>query len=164
MNPELARRFQELVKQEGSQFAVAHKIGCTQSYVGQIARGQARPSREIIERTIDVFQLPREEWLALAGYGPARSPEDERVEIARMAVEEALRRLGHAGPDPASGHDVFWQEYGNWVEECRERSLPAPATPRLSGGTRSLTPEEARRQIAVLKRVYQEELERNRSR
>ncbi len=131
-NPELARRFQELVRQEGSQFAVAKKIGCTQSYVGQIARGQARPSREILERTIEIFRLPRDDWLVLGGFQSVEPAVDDRAVIARLAVEETLRRLGYAsGADPAeSGHDVFWREYGNWVQECEEQALPVPQTPR----------------------------------
>lgn len=154
-NPEFSRRFKEVMSRESSQFAMARRIGCTQSYVGQIARGQARPGRELVERFIEAYELDRAEWLELAGFGEEPPPEDERVEIARRAAEEALRLAGFIRAPEDSGHDVFWREFGLWVQECQEQGLPLPATPRLSGGTRSLTPDEARSQLRILRELHE---------
>lgn len=86
-NSQFARRFRELIAAEPAQWAVGQKIGCTQSYVGQIARGQSHPSRELVERIIDAYALPREEWLNLAGYGK-QAPEDPLQQI-----QESIARM-----------------------------------------------------------------------
>lgn len=86
------RRFREVIAQEPQQ-DVARRLGYTQSRVSQVARGE-KPSRELVERLVQSYALPREEWLSLAGYGPRPTVEDERETIASRAAELALTRLG----------------------------------------------------------------------
>jgi transcriptional regulator with XRE-family HTH domain len=155
-SPLFAERFRELITSEPNQFEVARKIGCSQSYVAQISRGQARPGRELVERIIEAYELPRDEWIELAGYGKPRRPGSDPLDMVRLAVQETLRQ------SEASGHDVFWREFGHWVQECADAGLPLPETPRFSGGTRDFTPDQARRHLAVLRRAHEEELLRGR--
>lgn len=85
---EFSRRLKELLAGE-NQYEVAAKLGYTQSRVSQISRGE-KPSRAFVERAIEVYDLPREEWLALAGYGPQQSEDDRLSQVATAAAQKAL--------------------------------------------------------------------------
>lgn len=90
-----ARRLKELIAAE-DQMEVAAKLGYTQSRVSQMCRGE-KPARAFVERLIEVYNLPREEWLALANLGRPAAVDDERLEIARRAAEETVTRLRAEG-------------------------------------------------------------------
>lgn len=82
---------------------VGRKLGYTSGRIGQIQRGE-KPGREFIERLIAGFDLPREEWLELAGYGAAPEPGVDETMV--RSVEEAMRRMGLAGK---SGSQVLFE-------------------------------------------------------
>jgi hypothetical protein len=88
---DFSRRFKELTAGE-SYGEIGRKLDYTAPRIGQVARGE-RPSREFVERLVEAYGLDREEWLALAGLGQREPREDERAATARLAAEEAVRRL-----------------------------------------------------------------------
>jgi len=100
------RRFKELLAAAGdSQYAAAEKLGVSQSYISQLARGTT-PSRELAVKLARAYELDEAEWLALAGYGPDFEESDPLEEVARRAGREGAREaLREAGllPGAAAG-------------------------------------------------------------
>lgn len=122
------RRFREVtagMKQED----VGRKIGYTAGRIGQIQRGE-KPGREFVERLIAGFDLPREEWLELAGYGNAPDPSVDETMV--RSVEEAMRRMGLAGKSGSetliSGISALQQELGRPILISFDHSVRANLT------------------------------------
>ncbi len=161
-NSALARRFRELIANEPSQWVVAQKIGCTQSYVGQIARGQSHPSRELVERIIAAYDLPRDEWLDLGGYGKNPAPDpltDIREELAR------IRHLVESGQSDADPSDLASRLLNAVDEEGGDALPPLQYEPDFSGEamhglTGDLSPAARRRMEAALRVLHAAELRR----
>lgn len=142
------RRFKELIALH-SQQDVARAIGFTQGRISQIARGE-RPSREFVERTISAFELDRDEWLGLAGYGP-KEPEPTLQEMLTQAAEEGARRaLEAAGRLPESPADYFWRR----MRELQIAYKKKDVTLSLEGGSDSLTFAEAEAQLQAIEELW----------
>lgn len=82
------RRFRELIAGE-EQEAVGQKLGYSQARVSQMARGH-RPSREFVERLIDVYGLDRDEWLTLAGH---RQPTQATQSAAELTYDADMAEI-----------------------------------------------------------------------
>ena len=87
---EFSRHFRELIVGE-RQADVARKLGYVQSRVSQVARGE-RPSRDFVERLVEVYELDRETWLQYAGFAPRPPVEAEEERLRRIIGEELDRR------------------------------------------------------------------------
>jgi transcriptional regulator with XRE-family HTH domain len=134
---EFARRFRELIVGK-RQADVAETLEITQSYVGQVARGDARPGRALVERVIEKFGLPREEWLNLAGYGQAN--EDPEEALVNRAVDRAVASV--------NGAQRLFDGLVTLQEEHPQVTIPVP---RMHGGVRRLTVEEAESILADMR-------------
>jgi transcriptional regulator with XRE-family HTH domain len=110
---DFGRRLKELVAGQ-NQIDVANRLGYTAPRVSQIMRGE-KPSREFVERLIEAYTLPREEWLAMAGFGPRGIDSDERQALAEAAAREVLRQ--QEDPNAALGRVIDAAERGELVYE-----------------------------------------------
>jgi transcriptional regulator with XRE-family HTH domain len=139
-----------------NQYDVAAEMGYSQARISQIARGE-KPSRAFVERLIETYDLPREDWLEKAGMRPADpDAENEREHrIARLAadlaVEETVKRLlGEYRME------TLEQEFLRRVLELQERYGVAPRL-YLDGGPGGLTRERLESSLAVIERRMAEE-------
>src|SRR5262245_32849258 len=82
--------------------SVGQRLGYSLSRIGQVLRGE-RPSREFVERLIEVYELPREEWLSLAGYAWEAKPDRETRLALRVAEETVRMLLKETGPQYGFG-------------------------------------------------------------
>ncbi|GIL28063.1 helix-turn-helix domain-containing protein [Actinocatenispora comari] len=104
---QLVRRWRE--HRRRSQLDVSTAAGLSARHLSFIETGRATPSRDMIERLCDEFDVPlreRNSFYLAAGYAP---PYAERpladLGIARTAIEAVLR--GHE-PNPAMAINVRW--------------------------------------------------------
>jgi transcriptional regulator with XRE-family HTH domain len=104
---QLVRRWRE--HRRRSQLDVSTAAGLSARHLSFIETGRANPSRDMIERLCDEFDVPlreRNSFYLAAGYAP---PYAERpladLGIARTAIEAVLR--GHE-PNPAMAINVCW--------------------------------------------------------
>jgi transcriptional regulator with XRE-family HTH domain len=101
---EFSRKIRELAEPLNLKQAKLGELwGVTQSYAGQILRGDAAPSRDVVERIIEVHALPREEWLGYAGYGP------KATVAATESVEAAAAMLAASGARFVTGFGAVLQ-------------------------------------------------------
>lgn len=141
------RRLKELIAGE-DQVDVGKRLGYTQSRVSQMCRGE-KPSREFVERLVVAYDLPREEWLQLAGFReqeeePAAYSDEWADRIAERAVDKYLARQG--SERLVSGLAALTQEFG--------RPIPVD----LTDGTAGLTVERAETILADLRKQLEEGL------
>jgi transcriptional regulator with XRE-family HTH domain len=122
------RRFREItagMKQED----VGRKLGYSSGRIGQIQRGE-KPGREFVERLIAAFELPREEWLELSGYGNLPDPGVDETMV--RSVEEAMRRMGLASKSGSealiSGIADLQQELGRPILISFDHSIRSGLT------------------------------------
>jgi transcriptional regulator with XRE-family HTH domain len=143
------RRLRELVAPE-SQQDVANKLDYTQGRVSQVLRGE-KPSREFVERLIAAYDLPRDEWLASAGFValPAEDAESATPDdMARVAAEAAQKAVEGAEERfrlllRESTYETEWP-LGIGPEAVDD--LPPESMPRLKQQVEKLIAEERRRQ------------------
>lgn len=164
---EFSRRFRELVAGE-QQREVANKLGYTASRVSQVLRGE-KPSREFVERVVELYGVERDEWLGYAGFGPnARTTEADTI---ADAVEERLRKLlggYNVTPAPAPrvnevSPDTYDSTYAREMESAlaelaAEGILDTGEDSGHFGGTRTRTAEDAKLEVeefkAAMRRLY----------
>lgn len=120
---EFSRRFKELTVNE-KQIDVAVKLGYKQSRISQVSRGE-RPSREFIERMIAAYDLPREEWLELAGFSPTVPDDAGETRLVQRVLTGVAQLLGR-DPDP----DAQFNADAAFTEGLREIRA---AYPRAAG-------------------------------
>lgn len=149
------RRLKELIVQE-TQGEVANRLGYTPPRVSQIARGE-RPSREFVERLITAYDLPREEWLAMAGFGPKADPADEREEIANRAADKAVQKLLGYQTD---SEEVFWREVRQSYHRLQAEGV-SMLLPAHSIDWATITPEQAVEMARELERQARREAGRS---
>lgn len=101
---------------------MAQALDITQPYVSQMARGLALPGVGIVERMVQVYSLPRDEWLSLAGHDTReRAAQDESIQsnLAALhnafAVEQAREWLRLRQGDPEAG-----QRFGSLLKRLTE--------------------------------------------
>lgn len=137
-----SRRLREHTVHE-TQATIARRLGCTPGYVGQILRAEVRPSRAIVERIIESYKLPRDEWLDLAGYGehPAEDPVEQ---VAARVVDKLRADFEHLFREREENpQDYYHRRFGELAMVCAERGIQL-VPPRFSGGSQSLeTVEQA---------------------
>lgn len=157
---EFSRRLRELVAGE-QQREVANKLGYTASRISQILRGE-KPSREFVERVIEVYEVDRDLWLGYAGYGAAARFADPTEAVASAVVRQLLEQGYVAAPSSASRiNDAPPADYSVTLAEqlraVRERleteGIAVPVKGSAHGGSDGLTPEDAALEAAELERV-----------
>jgi transcriptional regulator with XRE-family HTH domain len=146
---EFSRKFRELVAGE-LQRDVANKLQFTASRISQIMRGE-KPSREFVERVIEVYGVDREEWLGYAGFGP-KGPTDEREDLIRRTTEEVLRATSSAY-QALSAASWFLAEYARIQHAHPHLFIPLPS---LRGGIEGLTMEGAKDLIRLTEELIAE--------
>jgi transcriptional regulator with XRE-family HTH domain len=89
---EFTRLFRELTEPL-TKAQVAKRIKVTPSYVSQLRAGTYGPSRDLIERIIEAFDLDRATWLRAAGFRAPGDlhPDPEDVLIERLAPKVAAK-------------------------------------------------------------------------
>jgi transcriptional regulator with XRE-family HTH domain len=152
------RRFKAFLAEQPHQVEVANRLRYSPARVNQIARGE-RPSREFVERFIDAYDLDREEWLGLAGYGPRPSAEDEQRDLIRRTAEEVLRRTGLIRDEGESynaptGAQILARGLADLAREYGKEAGVIPVA--LFGGTENLTPDEARQRLVTIRQLLDE--------
>jgi transcriptional regulator with XRE-family HTH domain len=136
-----------------TQFEVGQKIGVTQSYAGQLLRGQARPSRELVDRIIREYpQKAPEEWLRVTGWNASQELPDERQEIADAVV----RKLIDSGaiPDPEDPYTVFSRGHAA-LNRKHGRYIPVPSS-HLGGDLILNSREDAERWLRAMEQLIAE--------
>lgn len=154
------RRLQEFVAERDAK-DVAQRTRYTVGRIYQLCRGE-KPSREFVERLVEAYGLPREEWLTLAGIGLQSSPDPEEALLARAAqrgAEEALRQAGFVPgsftermtigpqPEPEPNGKEIW--FDGLISLKQRYGRPIPVDMELGDNP---TPEEARRHLADLEK------------
>ncbi|BCJ28582.1 helix-turn-helix domain-containing protein [Actinocatenispora sera] len=126
---QLVRRWRE--HRRRSQLDVSTAAGLSARHLSFIETGRANPSRDMIERLCDEFDVPlreRNSFYLAAGYAP---PYAERpladLGIARTAIEAVLR--GHE-PNPAMAINVRWDLLAANQPMQRLLDRLAPALPQ----------------------------------
>ena len=131
-----------------TQLVTARRLGYTVSYIGQLKRRQyARPSRELVERIIQEYRVPRNRWLALAGYAePPRIPEPPATsrEATAEELEAAVDRAVMLVTRSVNGAQRLTQGI---FELSARYGRPVPVY--LPTGVETLTVEEADRLLAA---------------
>lgn len=104
-----------------TQFEVGELIGVTQSYAGQLLRGRARPSRELLDRIVSAYpEIPEAQWLHSAGFG--KEPPPDEMELMADKVAERVAKL----LQPEENHrDLFWRLYGERVDVLEAEGIEA---------------------------------------
>lgn len=138
------RRFRELTAGQ-RQEDIGRRLGYSGARIGQIQRGE-RPGREFVERLITAYELARDEWLELSGYGAPPEPSAVDETMVR-SVEEAMRRMGLAGK---SGAEAFVEGLSALQQEL---GRPLLLRPKLEPG---LTVEAAEKLIADIRQQAEE--------
>jgi transcriptional regulator with XRE-family HTH domain len=127
-HPDFPGRLKQLRLKLGlTQGQFAKRIGVTPSYVSRLESGDYSPSRELGEQIVEEFELPRDEWLGLMGYGPKAVVSGISTEAVREIIQETLRTAAlEWGPrpgDPPSMRDLFWRRYGQAAEELAREGV-----------------------------------------
>lgn len=158
---EFSRRLRELVAGE-QQREVANKLGYTASRISQILRGE-KPSREFVERVIEVYEVDRDLWLGYAGYGAAARATDPTEAVASAVVRQLLEQGYVAAPSSASRVNdappemdyslTFTERYRAMRHRLEAEGIPVPGKGSDFNGSEGLTPEDAVLEVEELERV-----------
>lgn len=131
---EFSRHFKELIFGE-TQAAVARKLGFVQSRVSQIARGE-KPSRDFVERLVEVYELDRDLWLQRAGFAPRPPVEDEDERLRRILREELRPTADTAAAQLLDAAELEYERADDPVTSFGYEGLPPdlPPAARLAIG------------------------------
>lgn len=86
---EFARRFRAL-RGERTQGHFGRLLEIHQSTVSAIERGESTPTRQLIDKLVEVEGVDREEWEALAGLRRKLTDEERIEEVARRTAREVM--------------------------------------------------------------------------
>lgn len=144
------RRLRELIAQENSQGDVARRMGYTGPRISQVARGE-RPSREFVERLIQAYDLDREEWLALAGYGETET--DPTAALIQRAADAAVERMVKQMKEEAQEPETPQQWLLRGISGLEKELGQTISVDFHQEGYRNLTWEGAAKLLADLREV-----------
>jgi transcriptional regulator with XRE-family HTH domain len=152
---EFTRLFRELTEPL-TKAQVAKRIKVTPSYVSQLRAGTYGPSRDLIERIIEAFDLDRATWLRAAGFRAPGDlhPDPEDVLIERLAPKVAAKLAYDPNRFERELLEALAEHYGIAAKRkglnCRRRFSLSPASndsacpPTVSGCDRRTGETEPR--------------------
>lgn len=160
----LGKRLGEIFAGAGEEQAdTASRLDVSQSYVSRLVAGKDRPSMQLLGRINRAYGLDElESLMRLAKFieDPNEAPEVDTTATLAQQVAELSRKFEELSQriDPLAqlraqfprARDYMWARFGAVADLCESLKLPAPAVPRFSGGSESLTHEQVDQEIEDL--------------